>query len=82
MSKTSVEIEVETSRAESKALLEALKPESYYGRASFSAKLTRKGISLKVTGKSLGDARLFANSVLRLLKAARESIQAVDRSEQ
>jgi tRNA threonylcarbamoyladenosine modification (KEOPS) complex Pcc1 subunit len=73
-----VEIEVEAARAEAKALLEALRPESEYGRAPFHISLTKSGLVLKVTGRSLSDARVFTNSVLRLLKVARESIQAVD----
>jgi tRNA threonylcarbamoyladenosine modification (KEOPS) complex Pcc1 subunit len=73
-----VEIEVEASRAEAKALLEAMRPESKYGRAPFRISLTDDGLVLRITGRSLSDARVFTNSVLRLLKAARESIQAVD----
>jgi tRNA threonylcarbamoyladenosine modification (KEOPS) complex Pcc1 subunit len=78
MNRAYVEIEVEAARAEAKALLDALRPESDYGRAPFRISLTRDGLVLKVTGRSLSDARVFTNSVLRLLKAARESIQAVD----
>ncbi len=73
-----MEIEVEAARAEAKALLDALRPESEYGRAPFRISLTHDGLVLKVTGKSLSDARIFTNSILRLLKAARESIKAVD----
>jgi tRNA threonylcarbamoyladenosine modification (KEOPS) complex Pcc1 subunit len=69
---------VEAPRAEAKALLDALHPESKYGRAPFRISLTRDGLVLKVTGRSLSDARAFTNSILRLLKAARESIEAVD----
>ena len=78
MNRASVEIEVEAARAEAKALLDALRPESEYGRAPFRISLTNDGLVLKVTGSSLSDARVFTNSVLRLLKAARESIEAVD----
>ena len=78
MNEASVEIVVEASRDESRALIEALRPESSYGRAPFEASLTSKGLKVKVTGRSLGEARVFASSLLRLLKAAAGSIQAVD----
>ena len=78
MSETSVEVYVEAGRAESKALLEALKPESAYGRAPFSVELTPEGLRVRVTVETLGEARVFSSSILRLLKAARESIRAVD----
>lgn len=78
MNETSVEMDVEASGAESKALLEALYPESAYGRVRFSVELRPGGLRVRVGAKTLGDARIFAGSVLRLLKAARESIRAVD----
>ena len=78
MSETYVEIEVEAARDEAKALAEALGPESKYGRAPFEIYVTRRGLLIKVTRRSLGDARASTNSLLRLLKAAKESIQAVD----
>jgi len=78
MNEASVEIVVGATKAESRALLEALRPESKYVRAPFEASLTPEGLKLKVTARSLGEARVFANSILRLLKAATESIQAVD----
>jgi tRNA threonylcarbamoyladenosine modification (KEOPS) complex Pcc1 subunit len=78
LNEASVEVDVEVGRAEAKALLEALRPESRYGRAPFDISLTRRGLKLKASGRSLGDARVFTNSILRLLKAARQSIEAVD----
>ena len=78
MNRAYVEIEVETSRAEAKAILEAMRPESKYGPSPFRISLTDDGMILRITGRSLSDARAITNSVLRLLKAARESIQAVD----
>ncbi len=78
MSEASVEIEMEATKEEARAIADALGPESKYGRAPFKIIVTRKGLTLKVSRRSLRDARAFANSVLRLLKAARESIQAVE----
>ena len=78
MSEASVEIEMEATKEEARAIADALGPESKYGRAPFKIIVTRKGLTLKVTRRSLRDARAFTNSVLRLLKAARESIQAVE----
>jgi tRNA threonylcarbamoyladenosine modification (KEOPS) complex Pcc1 subunit len=78
LNEVSVEIEVEAGRDEARALAEALAPESHFGRAPFQVSLTEKGVMLKVDGRSLSDARVFTNSILRLLKAAKESIQAVD----
>ncbi len=78
MSEAYVEIEVEAARDEARALAEALGPESKYGRAPFEISVSKRGLLLKVTRTSLSDARALTNSLLRLLKAAKESIQAVD----
>ena len=78
MNRAYVEIEVETGKAEAEALMEALRPESTYGRSPFTLSRSPKGFTLKFPGGPLGDARVFANSALRLLKVARECIQAVD----
>jgi len=78
LNEATVEIEVEAGRDEARALFEALGPESEYGRAPFRISLTPTGLTVKVTGRSVSDARVFTNSILRLLKAAMESIQAVE----
>jgi len=80
LNRARVEIEVEVNGAEAKALLEALRPESRHGNALFQISVAEKGLVLKVTGRSISDARAFTTSILRLLKAAMESIQAVDQS--
>jgi tRNA threonylcarbamoyladenosine modification (KEOPS) complex Pcc1 subunit len=78
LSSVDVEIEVEARPAEARAIMDALMPESTYAKEPFLIELAPGGVRLKIKGRSLGDARAFANSVLRLLRVARESIQAVD----
>ncbi len=78
MSSARVEIEVEAGRAESAALLEALLPETKYERSPFTVSLIPRGLLLTVSEGTLPDTRAFTNSILRLLKAASECIQAVD----
>ena len=82
MNKASVEISLDVGKDEAAALADALGPESRYGHPAFEVRSTASGLTVTVTARSLSDARAFANSILRLLKAARESIQAVDRNEQ
>jgi len=73
-----VEITIEANREEAKALLEALKPEASSSGAPFSVSTSPRGITLVVRDGPLGEVRAYSNSLLRLLRAARESIRAVD----
>lgn len=81
LNEASLRIRIRTDEREAQALYEALKVEASTRGAPFSAKRVTGGIVLDVSSGDLKDARAYCNSLLRLLKAARGSIQAVERSE-
>ena len=78
MNKATVRIKVKADKRESDAIFNALSLEAGSKKAGFGLSKSKECIILTSKGTTLGDARAFASSSLRLLKAVLESIRAVE----
>lgn|GEM_PF-2994286 len=81
MSEASVRILVQADRREADALYDALTPGQGEDATAYTIEKKEGGLAIKVEEGSLSDVRALTNSLLRLLKAARESIDEVERNE-